>query len=43
MKSISIRFTEEQKEKITKAAKADNRSINSFVVQAVMKQIAKSK
>jgi len=43
MKSISIRFTDEIKEKLEKAAKDDNRSLNSFVVKAVSEKIAKDK
>ena len=43
MKSISIRFTDEQKEALEKASKADGRSINSFVVKAVGEKITPNK
>ena len=42
MKSVSIRFPDDVKEKLDKASKEDGgRSINSFVVQAVKEKIAK--
>jgi len=41
MKSISIRFTDEQKKELEKAARKDGRSINSFVVKAVGDKVQK--
>jgi len=43
MKSISVRFSDEAKKKLDEAAKADGRSINSFIVKAVAEKIEAQK
>lgn len=42
MKTLLIRMTDEEKEKLAKASKADGRSMNSFIIQATKEKMAKS-